>query len=199
MYRMNIRSFKQKNMTKREQVLETTLDLITDFGFHATPMALIIKKSNVAAGTIYHHFKNKEDLIDTLYSELKAEMGKAIVQGINEEMIYKEKFFKIWKNLFSFFLSNPKKFEFLENYAHSPFIRKEIKEISKSYYRPAIDFIESGVKLGILRELPVDISLNLIFGNVSIFVRMIIHEEITLSDSLLEQIIQSSWDSVKTN
>jgi len=196
---MNIRSFKQKNMTKREQVLETTLDLITDFGFHATPMALIIKKSNVAAGTIYHHFKNKEDLIDTLYSELKAEMGKAIVQGINEEMIYKEKFFKIWKNLFSFFLSNPKKFEFLENYAHSPFIRKEIKEISKSYYRPAIDFIESGVKLGILRELPVDISLNLIFGNVSIFVRMIIHEEITLSDSLLEQIIQSSWDSVKTN
>ena len=196
---MNIRSFKQKNMTKREQVLETTLDLITDFGFHATPMALIIKKSNVAAGTIYHHFKNKEDLIDTLYSELKAEMGKAIVQGINEEMIYKEKFLKIWKNLFSFYLSNPKKFEFLENYAHSPFIRKEIKEISKSYYRPATDFIESGVKFGILRDLPVDISMNLIFGNISTFVRMILHEEITLNDILLEQIIQSSWDSVKTN
>jgi len=190
---------KTRNMTKREQVLETTLDLITELGFHATPMALIIKKSKVAAGTIYHHFKNKEDLIDTLYSELKAEMGKAIVQGINEEMIYKEKFFKIWKNLFSFYLSNPKKFEFLENYAHSPFIRKEIKEISKSYYRPAIDFIESGVKLGILRELPVDISMNLIFGNISTFVRMIHQEEITLNENLLEQIIQSSWDSVKTN
>ena len=186
-------------MTKREQVLETTLDLITELGFQATPIALIIKKSNVAAGTIYHYFKNKEDLIDTLYAELKAEMGKAIVQGINEEMIYKEKFLKIWKNLFSFYLSNPKKFEFLENYAHSPFIRKEIKEISKSYYRPATDFIESGVKFGILRDLPVDISMNLIFGNISTFVRMILHEEITLNDILLEQIIQSSWDSVKTN
>lgn len=186
-------------MTKREQVLETTLNLITDLGFHATPMALIIKKSNVAAGTIYHHFKNKEDLIDTLYSELKAEMGRAIIQGINEELIYKEKFFRIWKNLFLFFLNNPKKFEFLEHYAHSPLIRKEIKQVSKSYYRPAIDFIESGIKLGILRELPVDISINLIFGNISTFVRMILLEEIVFNEELLEKTIQSSWDSIKTN
>ena len=186
-------------MSKREQILSATLDLVSEIGFHATSVSLIIKKSGVASGTIYHHFKSKEDLIDTLYSELKKEMGNAIVHNINEQLSYKEKFFLIWKNLFRFYTENPKKFEFLEDYANSPFVRKEIKEINQRHYQAAIDFISSGVEMGILRNLPTDLLINLIFGNVSTLVRMLIMEEIQLSDELLENAIQSSWDSVKIN
>ena len=50
-------------MSKREQILTTTLDLVSELGFHETSISLLIKKSGVAAGTIYHHFKNKEDLL----------------------------------------------------------------------------------------------------------------------------------------
>ncbi len=186
-------------MSKKEQILKTTLELISELGFPATSVSLIIKKSGVAAGTIYHHFKNKEDLIDTLYSELKKEMGNAIIQNIDEQLNYKEKFFLIWKNLFSFYLDNPKKFEFLEDYSNSPFIRKEIKEINQRHYQAAIDFIISGVEMGILRNLPTDFLINLIFGNISTLVRMILMEEIQLSEEFLENAIQSSWDSVKIN
>jgi AcrR family transcriptional regulator len=186
-------------MSKRDQILAATLELVSEVGFHATSVSLIIKKSGVAAGTIYHHFKNKEDLIDTLYSELKKEMGKAIVQNINEQLNYKEKFFLIWTNLFTFYLDNPKKFDFLEDYANSPFVKKEIKEINQRHYQSAVDFIISGLEMGILRNLPTDFLINLIFGNVSTLVRMIIMEEIQLSEKLLENAIQSSWDSVKIN
>ena len=186
-------------MSKREQILSSTLDLVSEIGFHATSVSLIIKKSEVASGTIYHHFKSKEDLIDTLYSELKKEMGNAIVQNVNGQLNYKEKFFLIWMNLFNFYTENPKKFEFLEDYANSPFVRKEIKEINQRHYQAAIDFISSGVEMGIFRNLPTDLLINLIFGNVSTFVRMILMEEVQLSEELLENAIQSSWDSVKIN
>ncbi len=186
-------------MSKRDLILQTTLELITELGFHATPISLIIKKSDVASGTIYHYFKSKEELIDTLYSELKEEMGKAIINNIDQDINYKEKFFLIWKNLFSFFADNPKKFEFLENYANSPLIRKEIKEINQRHYEPAKNFIESGIKLGILRDLPVNLIMNLFFGNIATLVRMISLEEIALTNELLENTIQSSWDSVKIN
>lgn len=96
---------------KRQEILNTTLELVSELGFHATPMSLIIKKSGAAAGTIYHHFKNKEDLIDTLYSELKKEMGQAIVQNLDQEDNFKNKFILIWKNLFYFYSENQKKFE----------------------------------------------------------------------------------------
>ncbi|MBI9052868.1 MAG: TetR/AcrR family transcriptional regulator [Bacteroidales bacterium] len=186
-------------MSKREQILYSTLELITELGFHATPMSLIIKKSNAAAGTIYHYFKSKEDLIDTLYSDLKEEMGKAIIQNLDLELNYKEKFFLICNNLFSFFTENPKKFEFLEDYANSPLIHKEIKEINRRHYQQALDFIESGIQIGMLRELPLILMINLIFGNISCFSRMIILEEIEPTEELLNKVIQSSWDSVKIN
>ncbi|MBU8891776.1 MAG: TetR/AcrR family transcriptional regulator [Bacteroidales bacterium] len=186
-------------MSKREQILTSTLGLVSEIGFHATSISLIIKKSGVASGTIYHHFKSKEDLIDTLYSELKKEMGVAIIQNINEQLNYKEKFFLIWRNLFNFYTRYPKKFEFLEDYANSPFVRKEIKEINQRHYQAAIDFISSGVEMGIFRNLPTYLLINLIFGNVSTLVRMILMEEIQLSEELLENAIQSSWDSIKIN
>ncbi|NOQ23877.1 MAG: TetR family transcriptional regulator [Bacteroidales bacterium] len=186
-------------MSKRDQILATTLELVSEQGFHATSVGLIIKKSGVASGTIYHHFKNKEDLIDTLYSDLKKELGNAIINNLEQELNYKDKFILIWKNLFTFYIENPKKFEFLEDYSNSPFIRKEIKKITQTYYQSAIDFIELGIKLGILRNLPIDLLINIVFGNVATLARMVILEEIELTNELLNITIQSSWDSVKIN
>lgn len=186
-------------MSKRDQILATTLELVAEVGFHAASVGLIIKKSGVASGTIYHHFKNKEDLIDTLYSELKKELGNAIIHNLEQELNYKDKFILIWKNLFTFYVENPRKFEFLEDYSNSPFIRKEIKIISQSYYQPAIDFFESGIQLGILRDLPINLLINMVFGNVAVLARMVILEEIELTNELLDNAIQSSWDSAKIN
>ena len=47
-------------MSKRDQILSTTLELVSELGFQAASIGLIIKKSGVASGTIYHHFENKE-------------------------------------------------------------------------------------------------------------------------------------------
>ncbi len=186
-------------MSKRDEILNATLELVAEIGFHATSIPLIIKKSGAAAGTIYHYFKNKEKLIDTLYSELKLEMGHAIIENIDIQMPFKEKFFLILKNLYSFYISNPKKFEFLEDYSNSPFVRKEIKIINQRHYQAAIDFFDSGIQLGILRKMSIDLMINLIFGNISTLVRMILLEEIESSDQLLNDVIQSAWDSVKIN
>jgi len=186
-------------MGKREEILNTTLDLVCEIGFHDTSIPLIIKKSGVASGTIYHHFENKEALINTLFAELNEEMGKAITKDIETDMNFKSKFFHIWNNLFAFYIENPKKFEFLEDYTNSPRIKNEIKVIHERHYQAAIDFFESGIKSGILRELPLQLIKNMTFGNVSTFARMILLNEIEFSNELLENTIQSSWDSVKIN
>lgn len=186
-------------MSKRQIVLDTALDLISKLGFHATPMSLIIKQSGVAAGTIYYYFKSKEELIDTLYSESKQKMADAIIKDIVLDMSYKDKFFLIWKNLFDFYTSHPKVFYFIEDYAHSPFAQKEIKAITQRYYQAAIDFYQSGMETGILRNLPIELLINMIFGQVAVLAKMIIEEEIGLSDDLLNKSIQCTWDSVKIN
>jgi AcrR family transcriptional regulator len=61
-------------MTKSDKetaILEATLDLIAERGFHNTPMSQIAKQSGVSAGIIYHYFDNKEALIYELYRDIK--------------------------------------------------------------------------------------------------------------------------------
>ena len=186
-------------MTKRQQIIDTTIQLVAEMGLYATSMGLIVKESNVAAGTIYHYFKNKEDLIKTVYSELREEMGKAFIQNIDNALPYKEKFFLIWKNLFYYFKDNPQKFQFIEHYASSPLEKNEVKDINQRHYQPAINFIQKGIEMGYLRTLPESFIIQLIFAHVSVVVRMILFDETDISVTTLQLLIQSCWDSVRIN
>jgi AcrR family transcriptional regulator len=60
-----------KEFDKKEAILNATLELISKHGFHSSPMSEVAKQANVAAGTIYHYFKSKDELICALYVSLK--------------------------------------------------------------------------------------------------------------------------------
>ena len=63
-------------MTKRDRLLHTALKLFIERGIDATATASIAQKSGVSVGTLFYHFKNKEELVlvlcrqinDSLYS-----------------------------------------------------------------------------------------------------------------------------------
>ncbi|MEM7184628.1 MAG: helix-turn-helix domain-containing protein, partial [Spirochaetota bacterium] len=69
----------EKQNQKISNILEATLQVMDEFGFEGSSMALIAEKSNVAAGTIYRYFKNKEDLLNALYKETLTNL----VQNLN--------------------------------------------------------------------------------------------------------------------
>ena len=48
---------------KREQLVDTALRLFYQDGYHATGIDKIIQEAGVARGTLYKHFKSKDDLI----------------------------------------------------------------------------------------------------------------------------------------
>jgi len=49
--------------SKREELLETALELFQREGFHATGIDRILAASGVAKKTLYHHFRSKDELI----------------------------------------------------------------------------------------------------------------------------------------
>jgi len=49
--------------SKRDQLINTAIDLFAEQGFHATGIDTILEKSGVAKRTMYLHFRSKEELI----------------------------------------------------------------------------------------------------------------------------------------
>lgn len=60
-------------MTKKDAILQATQDLFAEKGFDGTSTAEIAQRAGVAHGTVFHHFKTKENLL--------LELGEALVDA----------------------------------------------------------------------------------------------------------------------
>ncbi|MDX1365805.1 MAG: TetR/AcrR family transcriptional regulator, partial [Arenibacter latericius] len=62
----------RKSIDKRNALMEATISLVNNNGFHAAPMSKIAKMANVSPATIYLYFENKQDLVNKVYLEVKS-------------------------------------------------------------------------------------------------------------------------------
>lgn len=184
---------------KKDQILKTTLRLITERGFHDTPMSLVAREAGVAAGTIYHHFSNKDALINELYSSLKVRMGRALLSKYHAEGNIKQRFFSFWLGLYEHFVEHPLEFKFLEQYANSPLVDRDVRYANSVHYQPIIDFLEHGIRQGVLREMPLLLMSNLIYGHITSTAKLQLSGDLDITDENLHMAIQASWDGVKIN
>lgn len=175
------------------------MELITEHGFHATPMSMIAKQAGVAAGTIYNYFPSKEVLINLLYGELRQKMELALISNESGSGNIRERFFLLYRNLFQYFTQNPEEFKFLEQYANSPLIllNQNTAKDARHFNQPVIDFLEGGIELGVLRNMDIRLMTAVVYGHVVSIAKLHLSGQLSLSEDQLTQAVQSCWDSVK--
>ena len=67
--------------SKRDTIVEAAARLIRTEGVHAASISGLIKESAASAGTIYHHFANKEALLDAMVDRVYAEITLPLATG----------------------------------------------------------------------------------------------------------------------
>jgi len=119
--------------TKREDILKASLKLFNNRGFVHTPTSLIAKEANVATGTLFHHFSNKEELINTLFLSIIEELALTMNNCIDSSRSLKEQFHALWVNDIKWGMQHREKFSFLKQFGLSKHISKESQDTSLSY------------------------------------------------------------------
>ncbi len=54
---------------KYMQIIDAAVEVIAENGYHQSQVSKIAKQAGVADGTIYLYFKNKEDILISLFKE----------------------------------------------------------------------------------------------------------------------------------
>jgi AcrR family transcriptional regulator len=67
-------------MTKREAILSAATELFARKGYYGTAVSEIAVQADVAQGTVFHHFKSKENLLISICDELV----KKYITGVKE-------------------------------------------------------------------------------------------------------------------
>lgn len=62
----------ERSERSRAQILDAALDLFSHQGFRATSIRDIAGKAGVSTGSVYHHFKDKEQVFETLLKQFRS-------------------------------------------------------------------------------------------------------------------------------
>lgn len=181
---------------KRDAILEATLDLIAERGFHDTPMSMIAKESGVSAGIIYHYFASKEELIYDLYYEIKRDMFQKVMRGFSEQQPYRQRFLNLWLNFLRYYIDHPRETVFLEQFENSPYSQPDHLEDFADEMNQIIRFYNQGVEAGILKDLAFQVSGELTFGVAVSLAKQHIKGTIVLNEELIQLTAEACWDAV---
>jgi AcrR family transcriptional regulator len=187
-------------LEKREAILQAAMELFAERGLHNTPMSLIAKQSGASAGTIYHHFVDKDDLIHALYRHGKTMFYRAMVQGHGPTLPHALAFRQMWLNAYHFSVTHPIEAQFLDYYENSPYYHPELpigEDVEAEENLPALTHLitdEAGQLL--TKDLPVDALFEMTIG---VAVRLAKNRRAglpTLEDHTLEAIAAACYQAV---
>lgn len=181
---------------KRTAILQTTLDLISDRGFHNTPMSLIAKEAGVSTGTIYHYFAGKDELIFELYREIKLDLFRIISVGVTKQPSLREGFLQLWNNYVHYYIQHPRETAFLEQFENSPYSKPDHQEIFAEEIAQYVKFVKGGIEEGLVKNLPFEIIIELTFGVAVSLAKQHIAGTVILNEELLQTTADACWDAI---
>ncbi|WP_204500056.1 TetR/AcrR family transcriptional regulator [Aquibacillus albus] len=157
------------NKPKYTQIIDAAVNVIAENGYHASQVSKIAKKAGVADGTIYLYFKNKEDILVSLFQEKMGIFIEKIEKEINDVDDAEKKLGILIKMHFNQLAENHDLaiVTQLELRQSNIALRLKINEILKKYLKIIDEIIDAGINQGVFRkELNPRLARQMIFGTI---------------------------------
>ncbi|HDZ23593.1 MAG TPA: TetR/AcrR family transcriptional regulator [Desulfobacteraceae bacterium] len=166
-------------MSKRTNILKAALRLFAEKGFRDTTMTELSKVTGAAEGTIFYHFKTKEDIFLAILENARKE-----IIGEFERYFRETRFpngLEMMEGVISFYLYLSAKMEdpFLLLHRHYPYQLAEKNQVCREHleaiYNCLVDFFEQaitqGQEDGSIRAMPARKTALLLFTMVDGLIR----------------------------
>ncbi|WP_145019388.1 TetR/AcrR family transcriptional regulator [Paenibacillus sp. Y412MC10] len=156
-----------RKLEKYELILDAALKVIAENGYHGSQISRIAKEAGVADGTIYLYFKNKEDILISLFQARLGNLVSMFNSSVKETNIADEALRKVCEIHFTE-LENNINLAYvtqIELRQSSLELRKAIGLVVKPYIQLIEHIIEQGIAEKSFRaDLDVKLTRLLIFG-----------------------------------
>ena len=183
---------------KRTAILNATLQLTCEQGFHGAPMSMIAERAEVGAGTIYRYFDNKEALLNELFLELKKAFSQRLLDGFSTDLSPKEQFCTAWLNIYNYCIQHPDEMSFLEQYHNSPLLTPETEAETLRYIAPLAVAFQSAIDEGEVKDMPFEMLGVFVYDTAVALAKRYIAGSLRLNESKQEMAARACWDAVKT-
>ncbi|WP_038175595.1 MULTISPECIES: TetR/AcrR family transcriptional regulator [Vibrio] len=185
---------------KRQKIIDAAEKLIAESGFHGLSMHKLAREAGVAAGTIYRYFSDKEDLLQQVRLTVCQRNAEIIQRDVDDNMPLKQRFRKMWLNIFDLSRSNIESLKNRAQYDSLPCVRShETKEIESQMFHKVDKMFSEGRDQRVFKSLD-----NSVLAALSLEVSVTLARKQSLGyyhldQEAIEAAIEASWDAITTH
>lgn len=181
----------------REKLLGAALQLFTQRGFFNTSVPDIARLAESSVGSIYHHFKDKEDVARAVYLGLMQGLQANLESIEQENSTAHDRCRAVMTMLFELTESNRNAMDFMLYAKHREFLPDERPVCSSKPFETMRKFVKDGMTDGEIRQMDVMVATSCLFGGAIRLITARLDGVLAkpLPDSL-ETVWECSWRGV---
>ena len=159
----------KKNKPKYKQIIDAAVIVIADNGYHQAQVSKIAKQAGVADGTIYLYFKNKEDILISVFQEKMSLFVDNLQDIIKESSSASEMLFRMIEGHFKVLsedhhLATVTQLELRQS---NKDLRLKINSILKEYLKLLDEILKKGIEVGeFMQDIDIRLVRQVIFGTI---------------------------------
>ena len=147
-----------KSEDKRNAILDAATDLFAERGLAAAPTAEISRRADVAEGTLFTYFETKDDLINSLYREIKLELADAMMSDFPRKKNVRTRLRHVWDRYVNWGIANPKQRKVLAQLTVSEVLTKKSRAAGSAPFIEFQTMIRDAIDGRVFRDdLPVEL------------------------------------------
>lgn len=180
----------KKNEQTRKAILDTAVAIGLEEGFDELSIRKITDRLGYSSGIVYHYFKDKQEILDTIHSDTSMDLMDVVDSCILEGRSFAENTKVVYKMLSEISAYKPETFKLilLNRYSHN--------NASVNVWKDMIRHcVEIGINSGELRNVDAEIT-SYILLNSFLVAQMIINEQGNLEKDRIEQIFDTELDII---
>ena len=193
-----------KTADKEKLIIEQAKILIAEDGIQGFSVKKLAKACGLSVGTLYIYYSDKDELIKKVGEEIGINFFRAITQGFNPDMSFKDALWKQWENRIAFARENPLEVVCFEAVRHSPYADEILQSEALQQFKSLMGrFFEKAISNKELEPLPLDVFWSVAYG--PLYTLLNFHREgksmggrpFVLTDTMIQQAFRAVIKALK--
>lgn len=189
---------KLKDASKKAAIKAKTIDIVYDKGFAGIKMANLAEMVGVSPSTLYVYYKNKEDLIVSVATDLIHSISQESNNEVKESLPFKLKLKTVWFYWLNFSVNKSREMSFLQQLKQSPYYQLVPAETKDAKMHLANSLLDLGKKEGLIKDVDNEVLGAVIGSLLSETSKLILNKKLALKKNDNDLMFSILWDAIKS-
>jgi AcrR family transcriptional regulator len=186
-----------KTAVRRKEIIQAALACFTKRGFSKTSLADIRRRSKASTGSIYHHFKSKEQLAAEVYFEGIRDYQRGFLAILEKQQRPRGGIFAMIEYHLRWVEAHPDWARFLFQKRRAEFMDKtkeEFDRLNQEFIGRTWAWFQHHIKAGSIRNLAPDFFISILLGACQEFTRQYLSGNASSNlDQAIQELGRAAW------